>query len=59
MVSLVAKPLAENPKIPDLSATLAGERFSYLYRNFRQMPVVDYLVAAEWVASYSNGRACD
>jgi hypothetical protein len=56
---LVAKPLAENPRIPDLSATLAGERFSYLYRNFRQLPVVDYPEAAEWVASYSNRRTCD
>jgi SAM-dependent methyltransferase len=53
---LVAKPLTARPRIPDLSATLARERFSYLYRNFGQLPVVGYQEAADWVASYSTPR---
>jgi SAM-dependent methyltransferase len=56
---LVAKPLTEEPLIPDLSATLARERFSYLYRNFAQLPVVGYQEAADWVASYFSPRTSD
>jgi hypothetical protein len=56
---LVAKPLTKNPQIPDLSTALAGERFSYLYRNFHQLPVVDYPEAADWVAACSTRRTVD
>jgi SAM-dependent methyltransferase len=49
---LVVKPLTATPRIPDLSATLARERFDYLYRNFALLPVVGYHEAADWIASH-------
>ena len=49
---LVVKPLVDKPAILDLSATLARERFEYLYRNFARLPIVDYDEAADWIASY-------
>ncbi|HLZ82812.1 MAG TPA: class I SAM-dependent methyltransferase [Caulobacteraceae bacterium] len=54
---LVVKPLTARPRIPDLSATLAGERFGYLYRNFALLPVVGYEEAADWIASERDRRA--
>jgi hypothetical protein len=51
---LVAKPLTEGPRIPDLSSTLASERFSYLHRNFAQLPVVGFQEAADWIASFTS-----
>lgn len=52
---LLVKPLTAKPRIPDLSATLAAERFAYLYRNFALLPVVGYDEAANWIASH-RGR---
>jgi SAM-dependent methyltransferase len=54
---LVVKPLTEKPRIPDLSTTLAGERFGYLYRNFPLLPVVGYDEAADWIASHRDRRS--
>ena len=47
---LVVKPLTGRPRIPDLSPTLARERFTYLHRNFARLPVVGYAEAADWIA---------
>lgn len=46
---LVARPLAERPDIPDLSATLGPARFGYLYENFGRLPVTDYAGALAWI----------
>jgi hypothetical protein len=54
---LVVKPLRDKPRIPDLSATLASERFGYLYRNFALLPVVGYEEAADWIAAHRGRRA--
>jgi hypothetical protein len=54
---LVVKPLTAKPRIPDLSATLAAERFDYLYRNFALLPVVGYDEAADWIASHRDRRS--
>jgi hypothetical protein len=51
---LVVRPLTAAPCIPDLSPTLAGERFGYLYRNFALLPVVGYDEAADWIASHRD-----
>jgi len=56
---LVVKPLTARPRIPDLSATLAGERFDYLYRNFALLPVAGYDEAADWIASHRDPRPGD
>ena len=53
---LVVRPLTAKPRIPDLSATLAEERFGYLYRNFALLPVVGYEEAADWIASQRGRR---
>lgn len=54
---LVIKPLAARPRIPDLSASLGGQRFGYLYRHFALLPVVGYHEAADWIAGRRGGRA--
>ena len=49
---VVVRPLVETPVVPDLSATLSGERFGYLHRNFTLLPVVGYHEASAWIASH-------
>jgi SAM-dependent methyltransferase len=48
---LVVRPLSANPVVPDLSASLTGERFAYFHHNFARLPTADYGQAASWVAS--------
>ena len=49
---VVVKPLCVRPAIPDLSATLRDERFSYLFHHFALLPVVGYHEAAAWITAH-------
>ena len=53
---VVVRPLVPEPAIPDLSASLAEERFAYLHRNFTLLPVVGYHEASAWIASHQAVR---
>ncbi len=46
---LVARPLASAASLPDLSATLAEKRFSYLQAHIGELPLADYGDGRAWI----------